>query len=66
MIYLKSGRIPRLVLALGTLNNCGNGRTPWDTYLTCEENFHSYFHKPLQSGLDTHRGPEALRLQGQQ
>ena len=57
---LKTAANPAGATALGTWNNCGNGRTPWGTYLACEENFNGYF----SSSDPGYAVPDAMKRYG--
>ena len=57
---MKTAADPSGTKALGTWNNCGNGQTPWGTYLTCEENFNGYF----SSSDEAFKMPDALKRYG--
>lgn len=48
----------------GTLNNCGHGKTPWGTYLTCEENWARYFQISPDSAPINPKQVDALKRYG--
>lgn len=40
---LQTDADPKAAEILGTNSNCSSGKTPWGTYVTCEENFDDWF-----------------------
>ena len=43
--YMITAYSPDGTKTRGTINDCGNGYTPWGTYLACEENWAGYFRR---------------------
>ena len=48
----------------GTINNCGNGYTPWGTYLTAEENWAGYFTRGQDAAMRSPKENAALLRNG--
>ena len=64
---MKTAADPNGTVSWGTWNNCGNGRTPWGTYLACEENFNGYFSSSdpeLKAGAELKRYGVGLKDRG--
>ena len=51
-------------LVLGTNNGCAHGWTPWGTFLTCEENWHTLFANSSAATVDQQRYGLARRGSG--
>lgn len=48
----------------GMLNNCAGGRTPWGTWLTCEENINGYFWGKLETAHPEYRNHRRMGVPG--
>lgn len=57
---LRTAYSPDGTAGRGTINNCANGYTPWNTYLTAEENWAGYFRR--DNGDVAARGGPAAKV----
>jgi hypothetical protein len=46
----------------GTINDCGHGYTPWQTYLACEENWFGYFRRTTATDNANRSAKELVAL----
>ena len=61
---LRTGADPSGTKVFGMLNNCAGGRTPWGTWLTCEENTNGYFTGELGAGHVEARNYKRMGIPG--
>ena len=62
--FVKTVFSPAGTQTRGTVNNCGNGYTPWGTYLTAEENWAGYFIRGADTAVRTQKDNSALLRNG--
>ena len=62
--FVKTRFSPTGIQTRGTINNCGNGYTPWGTYLAAEENWAGYFTRGADAAVRTQKDNTALQRNG--
>ncbi len=62
--FVKTRFSPTGTQTRGTVNNCGNGYTPWGTYLTAEENWAGYFLRGADAAIRTQKDNNGMLRNG--
>ena len=63
-VFTRTQFSPNGTQTRGTINNCGNGYTPWGTYLTAEENWAGYFSRGADTAVRSQKENSALLRNG--